>query len=400
MGKALLIGGNNASVASGSETNFFGALSNSTESNCQYSATEGADFTGLGVRIASGGSGSNTVQFRKNGANGQNVVSRTGAGTAEDTTHTDTLSAGDLFNLAMTDTGTTPNFRWFRANVQFASGHGCFHAAASVATCDVPSSTRYLPISGTLVADGQATIANVQWKNRGYTSLEAFQIFVNSNLRLNDSVFSVNINGVDVGTPITFGAGATGLQTVTGMGISLADGDLICISMTLGAGLEDLVLFRTGATLKSTNNNSDAVCGSAFGSSITASGTPTYVTAAGSLLNLSDEANQRVKVGFAARIKNLRCYLSANTYSANATLKLMVNGSAVITTTITASGGAGWYENSSDYYDIDDNDEISYEIVGGTSGSITVHSIGVTFAEIPASGPVQKGSHSLLGVGA
>jgi hypothetical protein len=170
--------------------------------------------------------------------------------------------------------------------------------------------------------------------------------------------------------------------------------------MTLGAGVEDLVLFRTGATLKSTNNNSDAVCGSAFGISITASGTPTYVTAAGSLLNLSDEANQRVKVGFAARIKNLRCYLSANTYSANATLKLMVNGSAVITTTITASGGAGWYENSSDYYDIDDNDEISYEIVGGTSGSITVQSIGVTFAEIPASGPVQKGSHSLLGVGA
>lgn len=340
------------------------------------------------------------MRFRDGGANGQNVASLSGTGTAEDTTHTDTLTAGDLFNLAMTDTGTTPTFKWVKANVEFASGHGCFHGAGVFGgfVCDVPATRRYLPINGIAAVDGTATIADVQWKNRGYTSIEAFQIRVSANARTNNSVFSVNVNGSDTGTTITFAAAATGLQTVTGMGISLSDGDLVCISMTLGTGVEDLTLQMVGVTLKSTDNASEVACGRQAGDTRAASATASYYVPGGSIGGVSaTETDHRVKVGFAAVVKNLRCYLSANTYGADATLKLIVNGTAQITTTITASGGAGWYENTADTYNISDTDEISYEIVGGTSGSITVHSIGVTFGAPPAELAAGSGSYTLTG---
>lgn len=401
MGKALMVAAPGIAVASGNEANLFGFdTSNATEANAQYSATEGANFTGLRYRITSGGSGTNTVTFRDAGAAGQNVASRAGVGTAEDTTHTDTLTAGDLFNLAMTDTGTNPVYHYVACNVAFASGHGNFHGSGSYngVIYDVASATRYIPISGFLSADGNATIAQVQWKNRGYTSIEAFQIRVIANARTNDSVFRVNVNGSPVGTAITYAASATGLQSVTGMGISLADGDLVCIQIDLLSGVEDLTVSLVGVTLKSSTLHSETIAQRSVGEARAASATASYYIPGGYVWASATEANSRVKVGFAARCKNLRCYLSANTYTGAGTLKLMVNGVAQITTTITAGGGAGWYENTTDTFDIDDNDEISFEIDEGTSGSITIHSIGVTFSEI---GVITAGRRrfGLLGVG-
>ena len=386
MGKALMALGWNAANVSGSEQNLFGsATATTTEANTQYSATEGADFTGLRGVIVSGGSGTNTVRFRDAGAAGQNVISRIGAGSAEDTTHTDTLTASDLFNIAFTDTGTDPVWSWVAANVAMASGHGNFHGCAGFGgrVFNVASATRFIPISGGLDIDGNATEARVQWKNRGYTSIEAFQIRVTVNARTNDSVFRVRVNGVNQGTAITYAAAATGLQSVTGMGITLADGDLVCISCTLLTGVENLTVSFVGMTLKSTGLHSETIAANQTGVARAASATATYYVPGGNIVSPT-EANARIKPGFAARCRNLRCYLSANTYTGNGTLKLMVNGVAQITTTITASGGAAWYENTTDSFDIDDNDEISFEIDEGTSGSITIQSIGVTLGAIPA----------------
>lgn len=390
MGKALMVGTESQTLASGEEATFFGHYNNSTEANSQYSATEGAVFSNLRTRTTSGGSGTNTFRFRDTGANGNQVVSYSGASAGEDTTNTDTLTAGDTFNLAYTDTGTDSVMDMVAVNVAMSSGHGCFHGASAAATviCDVASAVRYQAIGGALIADGTATIANAQWRVRGYTSLEAFQVRVTANARTNDSVFSINVNGSDVGTAITYGAGATGLQTVTGMGISLSPGDLVCISLTLGTGIEDLTVSFVGATLKSTSNASEVFYVATSPTARAASSTATYYLPGGSLGAEATETAERVKPGFAARCSNLRCYLSANTYTGNGTLKLYVNGSAVITTTLTAGGGAGWYENTSDTFDIDDNDEISFEIDEGTSGSISITAIGVTFAEIPAGGAI------------
>ena len=392
MGKSLIIGSCTAVAAgSGDELNFFGYGSDTaTEARTQVSCTEAATFSALGAQILTGGSGDNTFRFRDAGANGNNVVTITGASRGEDTTNTDVLAATDLFNIAYTDTGTDSTMGWVKANVEFSSGHGNFHGVASYngIVHDVASATRFLPLFGQFQLDGNDTEDNTEWKVRGYDSFEALQVRVSANARTNDSIFKNRINAGDGSALITFGSGATGLISDTGLGDAITDGQTVNASLTLNTGVEDLTITFVVGTLKSTSSKSETFIGIQSGQARTASATAHYFPIGGYLQSLTafTEAQARIKPGFAAIVSNLRCYLSANTYTGNGTLKLYQNSNAVLTTTITASGGAAWYENTADTITIDADDELSFEFDEGTSGSITIHSVGITFAPVAERG--------------
>ena len=60
----------------------------------------------MAARIVAGNSGTATFGFRDAGANGSETFQISGVGTNEDAVNSDVLSAGDLFNIAYTDTGT------------------------------------------------------------------------------------------------------------------------------------------------------------------------------------------------------------------------------------------------------------------------------------------------------
>ena len=396
MGLALLIATTAGTLASGDENNLFGYVSdNTTEANTQASCTEDATFSKLGANIISGGSGTNNFRFRDAGGDGQQLATRAGAGTCEDTTNTDVLSAGDLFNIAYTDTGSNSGPAWVKANVEFSSGHGNFHGCAdfSGAVHDVASATRFLPVVGTLLTDGQVTEDNVEWKVRGYDSFAGLQVRVTANARTNNSDFQNRIDGGFGSLLCQFAGGATGLVIDTSPADAITDGQTINASLTLSTGVEDLTVTFVVATLKSSSSKSDTFAGRQNGIIRTASATANYIPIGGHIhsLTATTEEQARIKPGFAAVVSNLRCYLSANTYTGNGTLKLYQNGSAVITTTITASGGAAWYENTSDTITIDADDELSFEFDEGTSGSITIHSVGITFAPVAAGGATYVG---------
>lgn len=383
MAKALMVSATASSLSSGDFANIAGYGNDSTtETFARIQATEAATFSNLRARIISGGSGTNNFQFRNNGADGNQLATRAGTGDCEDAGNTDTVSAGNPFDVAYTDDGSASVISWLAANVSFSSGHGNFHVGATYngSVHDVPSSTRFIGFAGTLSGDGLATEAQAAWRSRGYTSVEAIQVGIESNARTNDSTFRNRINAADGTGVITVGAGVTGLLTDTTIGDSLAAGDGFCMSVALGSGIQDLVLDQVGITLKSSSLQSETWASFAAGLARAASATPNYYCIGGRLNGSLTEAQERVKPGFAGVAKNLRCYLSANTYTANGTLKLMLNGSAVLTTTITLLGGAGWYENTADTVNFDDNDELSFEIDEGTTGSITIHMIGITFA--------------------
>lgn len=390
MPKALVAGTHGQTLTSGEEWLFGGGRFNgTTEAQSQQSATEDCAFTGLRGTVFSGNSGTATFQFRDAGANGQNVATKASTGAFEDTTpHTDTLSAGDLFNGAYTDTGTDSVVLTIGANVEFTVGHGNFHMASDAAgiIMDVGDSTRYLSIHGILIADGAPSPTDYQFLVREYTSIEAFQIRVNANARINNSVFSINVNGVDVGTPITFGALATGLQVVTGMGASLSPGDLVCISITLATGVQDLTLGFVGVTLKSTGNASAAGFSNMNDVAANGSGVPNYFSFGSGAA--SAEANAAFKVGFAARCKYLRCYVTVNDQNIDGSLSLFVNGSAVMTQAIPALT-TGWIENAIDHYDITDTDVVSFEVIGNDDSALFEMGIGqvfVSFEPIPDGG--------------
>lgn len=387
LGKALLVYGPYA--AGWFSTDCISLFGSSVRFNddgpVQLSATEGATFSNLGWRSSGGGSGTNTLRFRKNAADGNQAAVRTGAGFAEDAVNSDVLVAGNLFNAKYTDTGTdSAPIIFAKCNVAFASGHGNFHAAASPApSVNLNfSATRYFPLSGQL-EQPEITIANAQWKNRGYTSVEAIQVYIVGNARNNNTTFRLNVNGTAVGTTLTVGASATGLFTATGLGISIASGDLVCIQWSSGAGGEDFNVTVVAATFKSTSGESETWTHRllASGYTRTASATPTYFGIGGRFEPESTEANNRIKVGFACRARNIRTFIQTNSCTGAQTLTLFVNGTGVLTRTI-AAGATSWQENEADTYDLNDTDEACWEVVGGTSGSCLFRSAGITFSPI------------------
>jgi hypothetical protein len=393
MPKALIAGIHGQTLSSAEEWVLGARFNGTTEAHSQYSATEGASFTGLRGVIASGGSGTNTFRFRDGGADGQNVVARVGAGSGEDTTNTDTLTAGDLFNGSYIDTGTNSVVRTWAINVEMASGHGNFHASSRPAAGTLADG--YQPIHGDN-ASSASTPDTAQFEVREYTSIEAFQVRLTINPNVGNTVYSLNVNGVDVGTAITFAAGVTGLQTVTGMGISLSPGDLVCISVNNNGGFAPTASFL-GVTAKSTGNASAAGYAILDGFTVD-DADPTIYLSFGQGRTTS-EAGAAVKVGFAARCKYLRGYVSANTQDADSTLKLFVNGSAVLTATI-AAGVTGGFRNLIDSADIAETDVVSLEVQVGGIGSITVHQAWISFHPIeddPEPEPEPAADRSALG---
>ena len=389
MGKALMVWGLAATLASGRGLVLAGGSQSSTnETLTSLEATEAATFSGLSYRIISGGGGTNNLAFWKNVAAGNQIATVAGPGLAVDATNTDVLAAGDLFTGAATDNGTDPaDIPFAICNVAFSSGHGNFHACSNALAVnhDVASGTRYIPFAGEMIQDGGTTVANQQFKNRAYTTCEAVQVRVSLNSRTTDSTLSLNVNGSNVGSAITIGAGLTGLFTVEAMGQSLATGDLVCAALTTGTGTEDMNLTAVCGTFKSTTDKSEALAHNETGLARTASATANYIPPGGNLsFSLAaSEANSRVKIGFAATLSNLRSFLIANTCTGSQTVKIFVNGSAVLTLTISASA-TGWQENTTDTISIDADDEVSLEFDEGSSGSATFSSVGFTLA--PSSG--------------
>lgn len=390
-----------ASVSSGISFNLFGFGGPSTEAKSQAAVTENCAFTALGGNIVSGGSGTNTWQFRDAGANGQNVASRAGAGALADVSHTDNLTTGDLFNIAHTDTGTDIATAWAKINVEFSSGHGNYHGSSSLVgvVYDVQNSTRFIPLGGILPVDGDNTDANVVWRSRAYDTFTALQVRCSANARTNDSVFKNRINGGDGTAVCTFGAGVTGLVQSTGLSDAVGAGQDIAASITLVSGVQDLTVNFVLATLKSSTNKSDCWCANLNGVTRTASATANYHPIGGYLESLTDftEANARIKPGFAGVASNLRC-LGTSTYTTDGTLKLIKNGSAVLTTTLNAlAGGPLWFENTSDSVSFTDTDELSFEWDEGGTGSFVTYAAGITLAPAAYTIAAASGSYALTG---
>lgn len=406
MGKALMVTKDQAGSAwiSGDDLNVFGNNTRQgSEANAQFTATEACTFSKLRGNIFSGGSGTNNFRFRKNTADGNQLGTRAGPGAFEDASNTDTLAANDLFSIAYSDDGTD-SLGWVAANVEFSSGHGNFHAGSAFggAVFDLDSTTTFILPAGSVNSDGDTTEANVQWRNRAYTSWEALQIKVNGNARTTTSTFRDRINGANGGFQIDFAAGVTGTVVDTSTASSLAAGDLICVSVTLGAGAaEDLTIGIIGGTFKSTTNKSEIWCGSNSGAARTASATEHYQTIGGGISSWggggsTTEANTRIKPGFAGIASNLRALISASTTGGNMTVKLYKNGSAVITLTIGAAA-TGQLENSTDSIEFNETDEFSFGVDEGTSGSATFHGIGITFSPLAVSFPrLERGTRGLV----
>ncbi len=381
MGKAIMSGAPGG-AADGTYGSFIGRRESATETVVQFYCSEAATFSYMqGFIEAGSGSGTNTMTFRNNAASQSLVASRSSSGHLSDTTNTVTVAATDKIDFLISDTGTNANYQMASVVVSFSSGHGCFHGSGdgTPQIFDVASSTRYAPINGSLEADGTTTETDAQTKNRAYTSWESMAVNVTANARVNTSTLRNRINAANGTGSISIGAGVTGFLTDTTIGDALASGDLINVSLQLGTGVEDLTISSFQATLKNSSlPKCDIVRREAAGTARAASATDSYYLYAGDS-NVSTSP-YTFNTPYTLTFSNPRIYLSANTYTANGTYSLYVDGSDRINVTLTAAT-TGWFEDTSSTYVSAANVGFAAKIVNGTSGSITIREMTVTAQE-------------------
>lgn len=383
MGRALQVFSNNqVAVGTNSGTPIFGGDVAATEANTTASWRQAGTFTRLGRRNL-GGNGTNTTRLRVGGGNGNNVLSAAGTGWLEDTSNSDTIVANTTVAILNTDTGTSPTYGCWKILFTASGDHCAYHGAAGTAVVyDVASSTRFLSFSGLPLADGAAAEATTQLRVRSGTALRSFQVRVTANARLNTSDFRSRKNGANGNCLVQFATLVTGLVIDDANSDTLASGDLVNASITLGAGVEDLTVSICGcAQTNSSAPESDLTLYT--NSSRTASATPNYLPLGGNtaLTTETTEADVNLQPGFPGRIRNLRANVSANTYTGACTIRVFKNGAAALTLSI-AAGATGFQENSTDTLDFLPTDTLSYEIVGGTANSITILGIMVTVLDL------------------
>lgn len=383
MGKALHVHANaNENSASGFEGALFGSQHSATEALYQASWRQSGTFS-LHGRNNYAGDGTNTVRIRIASANGNLVTSAAGTGWQMDSSNSDTISPPQLVNWAFTDTGTNASYGVVTVSFDADTNHVCYQGAADLGVVmDVASSTRFIHLSGDMLADADTSETNCQIRNKSASKLNSFQVQCSTNARVNTSTFKSRKNAADGNCSAAFGAGVTGLVIDSTNEDTLASDDLICASITLGTGVEDLGVNLIAAAFVTTSGHKNEVVGY-HGVSRAASATEHFWALGGWIaVNTLTEAQVFLEPGFNGSISNLQGYISANTYTGSADLNARKNNADGLTVTIGA-GVTGWVQNTSSFTFIT-TDDLNLSFVGGTSGNATVFHTIVTVTDTDA----------------
>lgn len=195
--------------------------------------------------------GSDTYKSRVNAANGNLIVTVTGTSTGlfEDTTNSDSISAGD--DLALQEiiassfhelriTATTFNATSDTSST-FTQLGGNFNS---------PSTTAYGSLSGTNGWD--ATESKIKIETPEDITFSGYFVYVNTNARTTTTTYKSRDNGADGNCTVNFTSGQTGFKEDTTNSDSLTAGDDIAQSITTGTGSELLTHGNLGGTITST----------------------------------------------------------------------------------------------------------------------------------------------------
>ena len=348
MGKTLLITTDLGGSASTSATDTFWAPdgylhSQTTDDNTESLFRSAGTISNLYCRIITNTqTGNSTLKSRKNGANGNQTVTITGTATGvlEDTSNTDSISAGDKFcrtHIGSTSTGV----------VTFTIMSSVFDATTDTVTLQTnknsitglsAASTNYfLPPEGRIYAN--TTEANVKFRVRKAGTYKNLGVFLSSNSRTTNTVWTSRKNGAAGNLTVTFGSGVTGWQEDTTHTDSVSAGDDYNTQIANSTGTQTYNFKTQKVEFVSTGGDSLKCC-SATPVAITDNTTRWYQVG-GDIANTATEANSKMKLRFDNTASNMGLFITANTINASSTVTSRKNGAAgsqTITVTTTATG--------------------------------------------------------------
>ena len=232
----------------------------STEANVQVKHQIETKFKNLRAYVSTNNAGvTSTIKLRINGANGSNSVSISAGATGwfEDTTNTDTISAGDKVNFSFSKSDA--NSMVIKNITVDCLATSAYQKGGYYATGDnlsTASTAYYFPFGGSV----NSTTEGITQKRRIRSSCTGknLQVYVSANARSTTTTVRSRVNGADGNQVISISAGATGWFEDTTNTDTLVQDDDYNASITTGTGSGSFTVQTVSADIQGTTSTSIA----------------------------------------------------------------------------------------------------------------------------------------------
>lgn len=376
MAKTLVVSSRNqASTTTPVHTSLFPnrtsfTVAESTEAITQRTFRFACTLSNLYMRIpANSKTTTSTFLIRVNGANGNSTISMTAGATGEfeDTSNTDSISAGDeaTFNFSSGSAENITRAVWgcvvdASSNTTIPLGNGIYSGHMTTA-----SATHFSNITGPSFWD--ATEANRNFEMRCGGTVANFQVNVSANTTSSTTTFGIRDNGATGNGLISVTAGATGIFEDNVNTDTISSGDTLGYYQTRGTGTGSAN--STYSCEFTTTDSTFPFILSAVTTQTKNAGTTTYESISGGFTASTTETDMRAEAQFAMTLSNLEIFLTANTALATSTVRSRIDGAdgnqvISILTLLT-----GWFEDTTNSDVVTAAQEINYSTVVGAGGT-------------------------------
>lgn len=405
MTKSFHVAGNINSVGSTANTTQYwnivgGSNATATESNAQqYSHTAGT-YSNFTISLENSASLSITLNLRKNGANANQTlsVSAGAVGVFSDTTHTDSVTVGDLFCVQSIPGQTTGSFwpMFFQltfdatTSTDTVSKLSWANPALNATSFNGASTTYYIPLLGEMLSSGTAitTETSAQTVIRAAGTMRKLHIRLTTNARTTTSTLRFRKNAANGNGVVSVTSGQTGVLTDSTNTDTVAAGDKVNLSYVTGTGtLVQTVAYFGVEYVNTASTTSTFMLSQANSTAVTqAKSVTNYYTLAGRYWGATAVRYGRTKPLAAVTFHDLCMIVNTNGLSAASTLRLQVNDiDSALTVSIAATTGT--FTDSTHTVTVTNTDTVNLALTTGTgSGTVTLTLGGISvMADYPPS---------------
>lgn len=407
MGKSLMMAsGLDTSVAN--TTEYLAPLGtivfNPTEVQVQIPFREAGVISNLALI-----NNSNTInaisnfRLRKNGANGNQIVPMAALteGYFEDTTHTDTIAAGDTICISFTPGASTGTISIIQISFVFNPTNSSITHARYANTALISnniSENDYHTLSGILqnTTDTTGEAADILFTPKAAMTLKHFALYssVAGNRAVALRVFKNSVD--DAVNRCLIASGVTGLGEDSSTSVSLnGSTDTVAVLVGYGGGTTTRSVDFIATSLENTGNYFYFINGRADGNSENF-GVTRYYHLGGRIINNTSETSVRQRARIPMRLTNLAIRVLSNTLNGDVVFTFRKNGADGNMTITIPAGNTGLFEDTTHMDQVTETDDINLKAVNGGSSGVIIYTLISTLAEYyPLQNLTRTITHSL-----
>lgn len=386
----LICAGGDITITADRYTHIVGSLSSTitTETRAQITIQQGGTLSKFAANVVASTSGVCDFRIRKNGANGNQVVSFASGetGIKEDLSNTDSVVAGDEINV-FHDFISGTNISIANTQVVFDSSTNTYQlfAGGSNGTAQNDNLTRFY-IFSELVALPTETDGQAEMLTAG--TLKHFFVNVTANTHTTvTSTFTPRINAAAAGSiSVAYAFGEIGIKEDTANTATVANGDDCNFRLAIpnNPGTTSITFSTISIGFETTNSQYQET--SIDNASLLAFNNTQFVTIHGLIsINSTESFRQTTSRTGDTDLKELLCEVSVNTITTSATtIDYRINGGGNHLQISYAATEIG-IKSVTGTIAIVDGDEINYRIITpNTSGDITFQQFSSLYTPTPA----------------